>query len=62
MLQLMLNESPHVEYLDLSSKNITHLDKIIVEIAKFEDVKDLHLANNNFKFLPSNLNDYLFRI
>lgn len=38
------------------------MEKIIVEIAKFENVKDLHLANNNFKRLPSNLNDYLFRI
>jgi Leucine-rich repeat (LRR) protein len=62
MLQLMHNESPDVEYLDLSNKNITQLEKIIVEIAKFENVKDLHLANNNFKTVPSNLNDYLFRI
>lgn len=62
MLQLMYNESPNVEYLDLSSKNITQLDKIGAEIAKFECVKDLHLANNDIKKLPSNLNDYLFRI
>ena len=52
MLQLMHNESPHVECLDLSNKNITKLDKIFVEIAKFEEVTDLHLANNSFRALP----------
>ena len=62
MPQLMLNESPYTEYLDLSNKNITKLDKVIVEIAKFQSVKDLHLANNSFTTLPANLNDYLFRI